>query len=739
MRSLQVLISKIAAYETPDQAVKNFKLAEIQLLIDKAAQRYYRTDNQNVIMSDECYDTLIAELRNLEPDDERLTRVGIPYSTAELRNKISHPIPMGSLDNTDDGILGYEKWYDGVLIKLGAVTAAVCASLKVDGGSIRLRYENGKLTEAATRGNGEVGENILANAANFQGVPTVLAKNINIDVRGEAILYVADYQAIRSAEAGIPFDQIPEKERSNPRNIGNGIIGRDDGTDSEKLRFIAFNVDNGRKFTTEQEKFEFLRSLGFQPVPHHICESPEDVELFYSATADQRDGLPFEIDGVVVCVNSLDHQAKFITKDPKSLLRPKYARAIKFGVKLAETVIKGVDITVGHTGAIIPTAILEEVRIGGVNVTHALLNNWDEIRRLDIAIGDRVIVGLMGEIIPKILTRVKSNETIDLIPIARQSIPEPKRCPACGDPTTREKRGKKGAVVYCTNNSCPETMLQKINHWIGSSKKGVGILGIGDRILRTLWDEQVVSDPADLYTMTVGQIENLEMSTGGGGRIGTSRATEIVGNIAAKRILTLPIFLGSLGLDLLGRRRVQILQEAAKGELDRLEDWLDDKKLANLQIEGYGDTIRAAVREGIDDHRELISKLIKVGVVIEIPTAKEDGEGGLMADVSFCFTGTRECIEYVRELGATIKNSVAKSKPTPDFLVQKNPLSTSSKTKNADANGHTRIISLEYLKRVLAGEASLNDAESSQEPGEKVEPPRSAKVDTKSLAAEFTE
>lgn len=731
MRSLKALLAKVAACETPGEAIKNFKTAEIQLLIDKAAQRYYRTDNKTVIMSDECYDALIIELRDLNPEDERLTRVGIPYSTDELRNKISHPIPMGSLDNTDDGIVGYDKWYDGVISKLGVATAAICASLKIDGGSIRLRYVKGRLVEAATRGNGEVGENITANVANFQGVPTVLAKEIDLDVRGEAILYIADYQQLRSDEAGVPFSQIPEKERSNPRNIGNGMMGRDDGTNAELLQFIAFNVENGKDFSTEQEKFEFLRSLGFQPVPHRVCESAEDVELFYTSTADQRDDLPFEIDGVVVTVNSLDHQAKFITKDPKSRLRPKYARAIKFPHKSNKTILNDVELTVGHSGAIIPTAILEEVRIGGVNVTHALLNNWDEIGRLGVAIGDEVEVVLAGDIIPKIIRVTKPGQN-------RKLIPEPDRCPACGDPATREKRGKKGAVVYCTNTACSEMMLQKIDHWIGSSKKGVGILGIGDRILRTLWDEQIINDAADLYTMTVAQMENLEMSSGGGGRIGTSRATEIVSNVVAKKVLSLPIFLGSLGIELLGRRRVQILQEAAEGELNRLEDWLDDDKLANLKIDGLGDTIRSSIREGIDDHRELIAKLVSVGVIIEVPEVKEENEAGPMDGVSFCFTGTREGLDKVQALGAMIKNSVAKSKPSPDFLVQKDPLSASNKTRNADANGHTQVISVEYLKRVLAGEASLDNAEPPQD-GERVEPPKPVKIDTQALAAELTE
>ena len=429
MRSVKVLLAKLQASETPAKAVENFKLAEIQILIDKSAQLYYRTDDHVALMTDECYDALIAGLRKLEPKDERLTRVGIPYSVEELRNKIDHPIPMGSLDNTDGGISGYPKWFNDILIKLGSTSAAVCASLKIDGGSLRLRYVKGRLIEAATRGNGEVGENITANAANFQGVPTVLSQEIDLDVRGEAVLYIADYENIRSRDLGMPFADIPEKERSNPRNIGNGMLGRDSGQDADKLQFIAFNCEmeaGAKRFTTEQEKFEFLRNLGFQAVPHRVCETTEDVEQFYATTATQRDQLPFEIDGVVVVMNSLDYQDAFITDDIKSRLRPKFTRAIKFGVKTAITIIKDVELSIGHSGAIVPTAVLEEVRIGGVNVSHALLNNWDEIKRLDIAIGDRVVVGLAGDIIPKILARVPTEQKY--------------KCPKCGFKGTKEEQ-----------------------------------------------------------------------------------------------------------------------------------------------------------------------------------------------------------------------------------------------------------------------------------------------------------
>lgn len=696
MRSTPSLIQRVT---TDISNIQQLGLFEICRVIDFADQQYYREGHESPL-TDEEYDALRAELKNLNPGNVRLTRVGIPYSPEELRNKIEHPIPMGSLDNTDDGILGYPKWSTWLSDKLGVANPAVVASLKIDGASIRLRYVEGQLVEAVTRGNGEVGENITANVANFVDVPTVLKRPMNIDVRGEAILYISDYQDIVSRDAGCPFDQIPEKERSNPRNLGNGILGRDNGQDSDKMRFVAFNIECDTLFETELNKLWLMKDLGFQPVPHKLCNTDEELEAFYSSTADGRSKLPFEIDGVVVIANRIEHQQHFVTNDPKTRLRPKYARAIKFPHKSNTTTIIGVDLTVGHSGIIAPTAILEEVRIGGVNVTHALLNNWEEIARLDCAIGDTVEVVLAGDIIPKVIRTVTKGAN-------RTPLTEPTHCPSCGDTTTRMLRGKSGAATFCSNSNCPEVAIRKIDRWIGTSKKGTGILGIGDTILRALWDEQIVNDAADLYTMTVDQIKDLELS--GGGRIGESRATEIVANVAGKKHLTLEVFLGSLGIELLGRRRVIILREAANGELDALEDWLDDQKLTTIEMEGFGDSIREAVRHGLKECRPLIDKLLANGVTIDYPIVEEvaDDTDLPFAGMTFCLTGTRECEGDIPRLGGTMKSSVAKSKPSPDFLVQKDPLSTSNKTRNAEANGHTQIIALDYLKRAIAGEVEL--------------------------------
>lgn len=677
-------------------------LEEIRSRIDRADSAYHRPGLQP-IMTDAEYDSLKTQLKQLYPTDERLTRVGVPYAAEDLRNKVEHTIPMGSLDNTDDGIIGFDPWYESITAKLGATEPPLVASVKVDGASIRARYENGVLAMVATRGNGEVGENITANGVNFAHLPTVLPEPITCDVRGEAILFVADFQKICERDFGRPFAEIPVVDLSNPRNVGNGILGRDDGADSQYIQFLAFNIVSDREYTSYSEKLQHLTDLGFQPVLRKACNSAVEVRKFYDTVANGRNNLPFEIDGVVVTLDKTEHQQPFITKDIKSQLRPKFARAIKFPHKSGITVLEGVLLTVGHTRAIIPTAKLREVRVGGVNVTHALLNNWTEIERLGVAVGDEVEVVLAGDIIPKIIRCVKPSPT-------RTPIQEPKRCPSCGNPTTRTLRGEVGAVTYCCNKSCPAAALAKIDHWIGNSKKGVGILGIGDTILKAMWDNQVINDPADLYTLTADDLAELTLD--GGGRIGKSRAEKIIKNIDGKRKLKLHTFLGSLGIELLGRRRVQLLVESAAGKLDTLEQWLDTAELAKMTMPGLGDTIKLAICAGIDENRTLIQKLLQNGVTVEVKTVATAEEVEVEANgekpfagLSFCLTGTRECIDDIERLGGGIKSGVSKGL---SFLVQKDPLSASNKTQKADELG-VKVISLDCLKDAISGMVDLRE------------------------------
>jgi DNA ligase (NAD+) len=677
------------------KALANHDLNSLRSLIDKADSAYYRAGIQEYI-PDALYDQAKERLRSLCPTDERLSRIGLPFDPSELRSKTKHGIPMGSLDNLDGGIEGFDKWFTECGKKLG-VRPSIVVSHKVDGGSIRVSYVDGVLKKIVTRGNGEYGEDITANGVNFQYLPAVLPEPLTCDVRGEAVLYKEDFRSLKESEFGVAYEEIPEAELSNPRNVGNGILGRDSGEGSGLIRFIAFNIFGG--FDSELEKFAELTKLGFQVVEHKVVTTTDELREFYDHSLLNRRSLPYEIDGLVVSLNLSAHQAAFITEDPKSLMRPKFSRAIKFPHMMANTRLVDINLSIGHTGAIVPVAVLEEVRIGGVNVENALLNNWEEIDRLGIAIGDLVTVILAGDIIPKIIG--VAEESQDRIPIV-----EPSNCPYCNSPTTRELRGKPGVVTYCSNpKKCPEVSLEKIKRWVGDSKRGVGILGIGSSIIEALWGLGILKDVSDLYTLTVEDLKDVEL--GSGVRVGESRARTIIKNIDSKRVLPIHTFLGCLGIELLGRRRIQILSKAAEGRLDTLDQWLDTKSFGSLVIEGLGEAIKQSVIDGIEFNRDLINRLLSKGVVVtgynKENVMENEREGKVFAGLSFCLTGTRECLQDIERLGGQIKSGVSKDL---SFLVQKDPMSSSSKTLKAEKYG-VRVISIDFLKKVISGEEKL--------------------------------
>ncbi len=696
--------------------------AQLRSAIDRADQYYHQHKKHLPKLTDAEYDALKSALRQHCPDDERLTRVGVPYSDAELRTKVKHQHPAGSLDNTAGGIAGFAPWYLSLTIKLKDESPSVMLSHKMDGSTAVATYKDGKLVSVVTRGNGEYGEDVTANAVKWKWLPTCLPIQASVTVRGEVMLYKNDFNAIMKEQ------EVADDEISNPRNIGNGIVGRLDGMHSELLRFVAFNImdANDNRFELDVcDRFETLKAFGFHVVEHQLIvgESLEDIETAVVKWCDgleaARPMLPYEIDGVVVSLDSNELQQKLI-ESPRDMLRPKHSRAIKFTSFKATTKIIGCNITIGHTGAVIPTAILEKVRIGsasgGVFVQNVLLNNWDEIGRLGVAIGDTVEIELAGDIIPKVVRVVEQGPD-------RQEIIEPAEFNGCK--TTRMHRGKAGAVTYLVDaDETSEIKKNKIKHYIGSSKKGVGILGIGDGVLDALTagENPLVKTPADLYRLTLEQLVDLPIGTNSAGGIikfGKSRANSLLAEIAKAKSLPLHKFLGALGIDLLGSRKAEQLIESCG--FTNLDDWLNAEKTAAIP----GDATRMAIREGLLKARPVIDDLLAVGVVVGTATAAPapvEGTGDTevaptvddprgIRGRSFCFTGTRDLLEEVEAAGGIIKSGISKGL---NFLVQRDPLSLSNKTKKADELG-IQIISIDFLREVLEGKESLIDATSPSE------------------------
>lgn len=674
------------------------KIATLSTAIDKADQAYHRHGAS--ALTDAEYDALKAELRHIDPSNSILKRVGIPYSADELKTKVQHEIPVGSLENTDGGISGIVPWVEKITEKLGTSDYEIIASHKLDGCTAVATYENGELVRVVTRGNGEVGEDITANAVQWKGMPTRLPIDASLIVRGEIIMFKEEFDA-HMAEKGRTDENI-----SNPRNIGAGIISRKDGQYNTKMTFIAFNLadpNEGKFELSMSEKYKLLRSFGFNVVFNAPVKATEISKLvkFCQGVEEGRDNLEYEIDGVVIVLDDYDHQQ---TLDPGSL-RPKHSRAVKFTSKKAITKILDVEITIGHQQNLAPTAVLEKVRVGGVYVEHAFLSNWNEIKRLGVAIGDTVEVELAGDIIPKVIRLVEEGKD-------RKEIVEPKEFN--GYKTTRMLRGKPGAVTFLVGaDDSPEIRKKKVKRWIGTSKKGVGILGIGSGVLDALCDggNPLVQSPVDLYKFTEADLVDLVIgvnNSGGNIRMGEKRAQSLLAEIDKSKVLPLKKFLGSLGVDLLGTRRVAELSK--EYNLLTVEDWLDEGKTSVIS----GDVMRKAIQDGLSECSSLIQGLLDAGITVleeepkkvvpEAPEGDSDPDSSdPFAGKAFCFTGTRDCVDEVEARGGVIKSGVSKKL---DYLVQLDPMSRSGKSKKAEGYG-VEIIGVEFLKKVLAGEAEL--------------------------------
>lgn len=334
-----------------------------------------------------------------------------------------------------------------------------------------------------------------------------------------------------------------------------------------------------------------------------------------------RKALPFWIDGIVVTVSSRDQQLEL----GESTSFPRWAVAIKFPAEVATTTIRAVEITVGHTGAIIPTARFDTVRLGGTNVESALLCNWDEIERLDVAIGYTVEVYKAGEIIPKVLK-------VTHRPADRQPLPRPTQCPVCGGPVGHKTTvdGEDSAVLYCLTADCPAKVFGKLARFIQS----LDIQGIGDEILSSLVRFWRVKTPGDLYRL-IPQVNELhDLILASGSRVGT-RAVTICKNLEAKKVLTLSELLGSLGIDALGKRRVALVQSKLPGEFDTLNDWHSGKLVEKAEEVGLPNTAEK-IHQAILKHWPVVLDLLEAGVTITAPPPKAPVKAGAKA---FCMTG----------------------------------------------------------------------------------------------------
>ncbi len=669
-------------------------------IIDEAARlrkalhyhnhRYYVLDDPEI--SDAEYDRLMQALLKLEAEhpeldspDSPTRRVGAPplarFDTAR------HAMPMLSLDNgfEDEDILEFDRRVRK-LADTGE-TVLYTAEVKIDGTAVELVYEDGRLVMATTRGDGETGEVITENIRTVRAVPLVLRAAPGrevpavLDVRGEIFLGHKGFQKLnrqRLSENQPPF--------ANPRNAAAGSLRQLDSriTASRPLEIFCYGVGrtSATHLTSHWEMLCELKYLGFKinPLTRHRIPI-EEVLSFYRHLEEMRQTLPYDIDGMVVKVDSLPLQAELGMKSRS----PRWAIAYKFKAVQETTRILQIDVQVGRTGALTPVAILEPVNVGGVTVSRATLHNEDDIAQKDIRIGDTVFVERAGDVIPRVVKAVVSKRTGE-----EKSFKMPDLCPVCGSTTVREmneESGKLGAVTRCVNSSCPAQVKENIKHF--AAKGAFDIDGLGDRLVEQLVDRGLIVSSADLFRLEQGELSALE-------RMGEKSAENLVTAIENSKEIPFGRFLFALGIRHVGEGVADLLAKAFQ-HLDTLMDAERDRLLA---VEGIGEIIAESIEHFFAQprNREMVHRILDSGVHIIYPAPKSAAP---LEGKTFVLTGTlsamsrSEAKKKIQDQGGKVAGSVSAK---TDFVVVGD--APGSKLEKAKALG-VRVVGEEEFLRLL--------------------------------------
>lgn len=633
--------------------------------IEHHSYLYYAQDAPEI--SDAAFDSLMAELRELEAAHPELVDASSPTQrvggyVGEQFSAVRHAQRMYSLDNAMD-LEELDAWTQRTVEAAGRQVEFVC-ELKIDGSSIALAYDAGVLAKAATRGDGVTGEDVTVNMRTVRDVPLRLRDegvagladaDGSVEVRGEVYMPKASFDALNAAAAAngkAPF--------ANPRNAAAGSLRQKDPkiTKGRDLSTFIYAIADERavKAESQWELLQWLRASGFHVNPDvALCATPAEVRAFCESVAEKRSVLPYDIDGVVVKVNSFAMQRElgFTAKAPR------WAIAYKFPPEEKTTVLRDITVQVGRTGAITPVAELDPVRVAGSTVARATLHNLDEVRRKDVRVGDTVIVRKAGDVIPEVLGPVLS-----LRPEGAVAWEMPAACPSCGSPIVREE-GE--AAFRCVSMDCPAQALERLLHW--ASRGAMDIDGMGEEIVARLVESERVRDVADYYSLTEYELATLETGRtnkeGEPIRLGSTIAAKLIAAIEASKARPLARVLFGLGIRHVGKTTGEQLA-AAFPSMERLME-ATEEQLA--EVEGVGGVIAQSIRAffGNEDNREVIHRLGRMGVSLE-DAAVHDETPQTLAGITFVLTGsltesgmTRdEAGARLKAMGAKVSGSVSK-------------------------------------------------------------------------------
>jgi DNA ligase (NAD+) len=614
--------------------------------------RYYILDHPEI--PDAQYDRLMRELEKLEEQYPELRspnsptqRVGaFPLEEFEI---VRHTVPMLSLANAFDETEARD--FDKRVKKFLGTSEEIeyVAEPKFDGLAIELVYEEGQFVVGSTRGDGINGENITQNLRTIKTIPLqLIRKEIPIperlEVRGEVIM-----QLMRFKELNRKREERGEPPFANPRNAAAGSVRQlDPKITAERpleIYFYGLGEVTGRTFNSQWEVLKTLPKWGLRTNPHvRKCKSIKAVLDYYHEMNEKRETLPYEIDGTVIKVNSFDLQVRL----GEIARSPRWALAFKFQPKQETTKILDIKVQVGRTGALTPVAVMEPVKVGGVEVSRATLHNQDEIDKKDVRVGDTVVIQRAGDVIP---------EVVEVITSKRKGIEKkfrmPSKCPVCGAEVIKEE-----AIHRCIGLDCPAQLKGRIRHF--TSKRAMDIEGLGVKLIDQLVDKGLVKDVADIYYINKEELIELE-------RMADKSAQNIIDAIEKSKTKPLSKFLYALGIRNVGETTAEDLSR----RFQRLNDFFHLSEEDLMEVQGIGPEVAASVHQFFGDtkNKESIDRLKKAGVKVIEPKVKEKGK---LVGKTFVFTGALKGFErdkarnLVESLGGMTASTVSKK---VDFVV----------------------------------------------------------------------
>ncbi len=618
-----------------DKAAKRAK--ELAEIIRYHNELYYNQDAPEI--EDFEYDALTRELKAIEKEYPELVTPDSPTqkvggSAQSTFNPVNHTVKMESLQDvfSTEELKEFGEKIDN---------KRTCFSVepKIDGLSVSLEYQNGRLIRGSTRGDGVVGEDITANVLQIHSIPKTIEFSGDLEVRGEVYMPRESFYKLVERQ-----ELMGEQPAKNPRNAAAGSLRQKNSavTAERGLDMFIFNIQriSGKEFTSHIATLDFLKTQGFHVLPSYKkCVDIEEAIAEIMKIGESRGNLPYDIDGAVIKVDNLSYR----TELGSTAKYPKWAVAYKYPPEEKDTVLRSIEINVGRTGALTPTAVFDSIELAGTSVSRAVLHNEDFITSKDIRIGDTIIVRKAGEIIPEVLG-VKSHSDFG-VPYKM-----PDFCPACGAPVFREE-GE--AVIRCTNAECPAQILRHLIHF--TSRDAMDIEGLGPAVLEQLLSAGLISDIISLYTLDANAVLQLE-------RMGKKSVDNLIKNIENSKKNDLSKLIFAFGIRHIGQKAAKLVSE----------HFLTMEKVMTATVEdfngidGFGYVMSRSAVEffSLDDTKQMIARLSELGVNMK---SEKEIKGDAFVGMSFVLTGTlpnysrSEASAIIESFGGKVSSSVSKN------------------------------------------------------------------------------